>query len=130
MLSAGINTNQYGETHDGIDRHFGINWLGHYYAVNLPYPLLRSTSKQPSTQSSENHRLVPSNVHFGSLAEINDPNFGAAYLYGRSKLAMILGFKYGLVQRVIKPDKDNIYAIAVHPDVVNAHRTRFNTRHN
>lgn len=28
-----------------IDRHFGVNWLGHFYAVNLLYPLLRKTSK-------------------------------------------------------------------------------------
>lgn len=31
---------------------------------------------------------------------------------------MILGVKYGLVERVIKPNGDNIYAIAVHPGTV------------
>ncbi|MCJ1245092.1 hypothetical protein MMC30_002293 [Trapelia coarctata] len=126
ILSAGINTNQYGEDHDGIDRHFGVNWLGHYYAINQLWPLLRKTSKMPDTpaprivmESSENHRITPSNVHFGSLAEINDPSIGPTMLYGRTKLAMILGVKYGLVERVIKPNGDNIYALAVHPGVVN-----------
>lgn len=40
------------------------------------------------------------------------------HLYGRTKLAMILGVKYGLVERVIKPNGDNIYALSVHPGVV------------
>ena len=125
ILSAGINANQYGEDADGIDRHFGVNWLGHYYAINQLWPLLRKTSKMPDTpaprivmESSENHRMTPSNVHFGSLSEINDPSVGPTYLYGRSKLAMILGVKYGLVERVIKPNGDNIYALAVHPGAV------------
>lgn len=39
-------------------------------------------------------------------------------LYGRTKLAMILGTKYGLVEQVIKPNGDDIYAIAVHPGAV------------
>lgn len=28
---------------------------------------------------------------------------------------MILGTKYGLLEQVIKPNGDNIYALAVHP---------------
>lgn len=32
---------------------------------------------------------------------------------------MILGAKYGLVDRVIKPNGDNVYALAVHPGTVN-----------
>ena len=31
---------------------------------------------------------------------------------------MILGVKYGLVEKVIKPNKDNIYTLAVHPGTV------------
>ncbi|PGG97663.1 hypothetical protein AJ79_09122 [Helicocarpus griseus UAMH5409] len=127
ILSAGINANQYGETADNIDRHFQVNWLGQFYVVNLLFPLIRKTSRLPDTpaprivfESSEQHRSVPSTgVHFASLQEINDPNFGNLYLYGRSKLAMILGVKFGLLERVIKPNNDNIYALAVHPGAVN-----------
>lgn len=126
ILSAGINTNQYGEDADGIDRHFGVNWLGHFYVVNLLYPLLRKTSKMPNTpaprivmESSEMHRTAPSNVHFASLEEINDSSVGPTELYGRTKLAMILGTKYGIVDKVIKPNNDNIYALSVHPGAVN-----------
>jgi len=126
ILSAGINTNQYDTDADGIDRHFGVNWLGNYYATNQLYPLIRKTSKIPDApapriifESSEMHRTAPSDIHFDSLAEINNPELGPTQLYGRSKLAMILGVKYGLVERVIKPNGDNVFAIAVHPGAVN-----------
>ena len=64
------------------------------------------------------HRGAPSNVHFASLDEINDPNVGNTELYGRTKLAIILGIKYGIVDRVIKKNRDNIYALSVHPGAV------------
>lgn len=125
ILSAGINVNQYGETHDKIDRHFQVNWLGQYYVCNLLYPLLRKTSKLPETpaprivwETSEQHRMAPSTVHFGSMEEINDPNVGNLELYGRTKLAIILGVKYGLLDRVVKPNSDNIYVLSVHPGAV------------
>jgi hypothetical protein len=69
-------------------------------------------------ESSEQHRVAPSAVHFGSLDEINNPAVGNLELYGRTKLAIILGVKYGLLDRVIKPNKDNIYALSVHPGAV------------
>lgn len=124
-MSAGINVNQYGEDADGIDRHFGVNWLGQFYAINLLYPLLRKTSKMPDTpaprivyEASEMHRTAPSAIHFASLDEINDPSVGNTELYGRTKLAIILGIKYGIVDRVIKKNGDNIYALSVHPGAV------------
>lgn len=126
ILSAGINANQYGETTDGIDRHFEVDYLGQFYIVNQLYPLLRKTSKMPNTpaprivfESSEQHRAAPSVVHFGSIDEINNPEVGNLELYGRAKLAIILAVKYGLVDRVIKPNNDNIYALSVHPGAVN-----------
>jgi len=126
ILSAGINTNQFGLDADGIDRHFGVNWLGHFYAINLLYPLIRKTSNLPDTpaprivfESSEMHRTAPSNVHFGSLEEINNEKLGPTELYGRTKLAMILGCKYGLVKRVIERNEDRVLALSVHPGAVN-----------
>ncbi|BCR90596.1 short chain dehydrogenase/reductase family protein [Aspergillus chevalieri] len=126
ILSAGINVNQYGETHDKIDRHFQVNWLGQFYVCNLLYPLLRKTSKLPETpaprivwETSEQHRMAPSVVHFGSMEEINDPEVGNLELYGRTKLAIILGVKYGFLDRVIKPNNDDIYVLSVHPGAVN-----------
>ncbi|KAF2462558.1 NAD(P)-binding protein [Lindgomyces ingoldianus] len=111
ILSAGINANQFGKTNDDIDRHFQINWLGQVYVVNLLYPLLRKTSKMPDTpaprfvfESSEQHRAAPSVVHFGSPDEINNPEIGNPEVYGRTKLAIIVGVKYTL---------------SVHPGAVN-----------
>lgn len=126
VLSAGINAAQFKLTEEGLDRHFSVNWLGQYYAINLLYPLLRKTASLPGApaariilESSEMHRLAPSSVKFESIEEINDPKLGPVQLYARSKLAMILGVKYGLHERVIKPNRDNVYAIAVHPGAVN-----------
>jgi NAD(P)-dependent dehydrogenase (short-subunit alcohol dehydrogenase family) len=126
ICSAGINANKFDLDADGIDRHFGVNWLGHYYAINLLYPLLRKTSQMPDTppprivfESSEMHRFAPNNVHFASKEEINDDSVGPAELYARTKLAMILGCKYGLLERVIKPNNDRIYTLCVHPGTVN-----------
>jgi NAD(P)-dependent dehydrogenase (short-subunit alcohol dehydrogenase family) len=126
ILSAGINTNQYGEDADGIDRHFGVNYLGQWLCTNQLWPVLRKTSKLDTSPkprvvflSSEMHRTAPSNVHFASLDEINDSSIGPTQLYGRTKLAQILGAKYGLRDRVIKPNGDRIYAVCVHPGAVN-----------
>lgn len=126
ILSAGLNAQQYAEDDDGIERCFGINYLGHYYAVNLLFPLIRKTAKLPGVpaprivfESSELHRAADSAVTFTSLEEINDKNLGPPATYGRTKLAMILFAKYGLVEKVIKPNQDNIYALTVHPGTVN-----------
>ncbi|KAK3370572.1 hypothetical protein B0H63DRAFT_487257 [Podospora didyma] len=128
VLSAGINTNQYGVDADGIDRHFGVNYLGQFYVCNQLWPVLRKTSKMADGatppprvvfEASEMHRTAPSNVHFESLDEINNPELGPTELYGRTKLALILLAKYGLAGKVIKQNSDRIYAVSVHPGAVN-----------
>jgi NAD(P)-dependent dehydrogenase (short-subunit alcohol dehydrogenase family) len=102
-----------------------VNFLGQFYVVNQLWPLLRKTAQMPGTppprvvfESSEQHRNAPKVVHFGSVEEINNPEIGSTEVYGRTKLATILGVKYGLLERVIKPNKDNIYALSVHPGAV------------
>lgn len=69
-------------------------------------------------ESSEQHRNAPKVVHFGSVDEINNPEIGSTEIYGRTKLAIILAVKYGLFKRVIKPNKDHIFALSVHPGAV------------
>ncbi|KAH1859744.1 hypothetical protein KXX54_006882 [Aspergillus fumigatus] len=103
-----------------------VNFLGQFYVVNQLWPLLRKTAKMPGTppprvvfESSEQHRNAPKVVHFGSVDEINNPEIGTTEVYGRTKLAIILGVRYGLLERVIKPNKDNIYVLSVHPGAVN-----------
>ncbi|CEI39709.1 hypothetical protein FVEN_g1991 [Fusarium venenatum] len=127
VLSAGINTNQFGLDSDGIERHFGVNFLGHFYVCNQLWPLLRKTSKMDNTppprvvfEASEMHRLAQlSNVQFRTKEEINDPDLDPTARYNRTKLAMILFAKYGLAGKVIAENKDKIYALSVHPGAVN-----------
>jgi hypothetical protein len=75
------------------------------------------------------HRTAPSNVHFASLDEINDSSIGNTEVYGRTKLAIILGVKYGLVEKVIKKNGDNIYATSVHPGAVSNFYTTLERGH-
>ncbi|CAG7564427.1 unnamed protein product [Fusarium equiseti] len=127
VLSAGINTNQFGLDSDGIDRHFGVNFLGHFYVCNQLWPLLRKTGKMQGVspprvvfEASEMHRLAQlSNVQFKNKEEINDPDLDSTARYNRTKLAMILFAKYGLAGKVIPENKDRIYALSVHPGAVN-----------
>lgn len=127
VLSAGINANEFGRDHDNIDRHFGVNYLGQFYVVNLLWPLLRKTAKSARVpadgprvvfEASEVYRAAPANVHFASLEEINDESLGPTELYARTKLALILLTKYGLAGKVIKENEDNILAVSVHPGAV------------
>jgi len=126
VLSASINANSFGLDSDGIDRHFGVNYLGQYYATKLLWPLIRKTSLMPGvlaprvvTLASEVHRAAPSDTRFENLDEINNSELDPTQLYGRTKLAQILFTKYGLLERVIRPTSDNIIVLSVHPGTVN-----------
>ncbi|KAH1411777.1 hypothetical protein KXX22_008774 [Aspergillus fumigatus] len=119
-----LNTAKHKIQNEG--RKVNLNFLGQFYVVNQLWPLLRKTAKMPGTppprvvfESSEQHRNAPKVVHFGSVDEINNPEIGTTEVYGRTKLAIILGVRYGLLERVIKPNKDNIYVLSVHPGAVN-----------
>lgn len=125
VLSAGINANRYDLDQDGIEKIFGVNYLGQYYVVNQLWATLRRTSLMPGVTgprvvavSSSMHLQAPSNVKFSSLDDINNPNLSPVELYARSKLALILLVRFGLLERVIKPTSDSIYALAVHPGAV------------
>lgn len=126
VLSAGVNVNQPGLDADGVDRHFGVNFLGQFYATNLLWPVLRRTARlgegRPRVvfEASEMHHTAPQDVRFASLEEINHEGIGPTEAYGRSKLAMILFAKYGLAERVIKENGDDILAVSVHPGAVSS----------
>lgn len=122
ILNAGINANSYGLDADGIEGTFGVDWLGHYYALNLLHPLLRSISKLPGApaprivfESSDLHRWAPKETKFNSIKYINNQKLSPVTLYGRTKLAMILAVKFCLARRVIARNGDQLYALRVHP---------------
>lgn len=69
-------------------------------------------------EASEVHRARTSSTKFASKEEINDSSKDPTQLYARTKLAIILGVKYGLLDRVIRPNEDRVFALAVHPGAV------------
>lgn len=85
---------------------------------------MRKTSKLPNAdpprivfESSEMHRGAASAIQFKTIEEINNDKLGPVELYGRTKLAMILGAKI-IRDKVIKPNGDNIFITSVHPGMV------------
>lgn len=127
MAAAGVGVNKFDVDSDGIDRHFGVNHLGHFMLINRLLPLIRRTAQDHShpaprivSVSSELHRTAPSKTKFADPAEITDQasELSALELYSRSKLANILFTKYGLVERVIRPTGARIFALATHPGAV------------
>jgi hypothetical protein len=63
--------------------------------------------------------MAPSNVKFESLAKINNPDLGPLEYYRHVKLAIILGVKYRLLEKVIRPNLNpNIYALSVNTGAV------------
>ncbi|PCH43635.1 NAD(P)-binding protein [Wolfiporia cocos MD-104 SS10] len=124
ICDAGVGVNKYDVTSDGIDRHFAVNHLGHFYLANRVLPLVRRTAALPGTPaprivavSSSLHTSAPSSVQFASLDEINT-DLGPMQQYARSKLANILFIKFGLIERVFGPSNDRILALATHPGAV------------
>lgn len=125
ICDAGIGVNTYGETVEDLDRHMTVNHLGHFLLINRLLPLIRATSKIPDAPrprivsvSSELHRAAPSGVQFASVDELKDHSISSVGLYGRSKLANILFTKFGLEDRVFRPNNDRIIAVTTHPGAV------------
>ncbi|KAI0373169.1 NAD-P-binding protein [Pilatotrama ljubarskyi] len=130
IADAGIGVNAFELTASGIDRHFGMNHLGHFLLINRLLPLLRRTAALPGAPAprivcvaSERHTSTPSSVRFANVSEVTeDIGLGPNGYYARSKLAVILFVKYGLVERVLKPNGDRIIAVATHPGPVHTNQ--------
>ncbi|KAI0921952.1 hypothetical protein AcW1_004207 [Taiwanofungus camphoratus] len=125
VCNAGIAQAPYGLTNDGLERHFEVNNLAHYVFVLRLLPLMKKTTEiAPPTavrivmQSSEMHRMAPSNTKFSSKEDINEKGDGSQ-LYGRTKLGLIY-FARELVRRKFAdlPPATPILAISVHPGTV------------
>jgi len=124
ILNAGIGQAPYALTKDGLENHFEVNNLAHYVITLRLLPLLKKTAASTGpaqvrivAQSSELHRVAPSDVHFKTVEEINEKR-DPTVLYGRTKLGNILLMKQ-LVKRYLKDDHNPILAMSVHPGTVN-----------
>lgn len=86
IANAGVMATPFGQTADGFESQFGINYLGHFTLVNRIEPLLPNDGRLVMV-SSQAHRIADINL--------DDPNFEQhAYdpwvAYGRSKTATSL----------------------------------------
>ncbi|KAF2092319.1 NAD(P)-binding protein [Saccharata proteae CBS 121410] len=126
ICNAGIGVGPYAETPDGIDAHMQINHISQFHLAMTLLPVLQRTpNSRLVLQSSDMHRLAPSNTTFSSLDSLNN-DIGATNLYARTKLAQIL-FVRALTRRAAKNElgfKDQgmgagPWCNATHPGAVN-----------
>ncbi|AEO62140.1 hypothetical protein MYCTH_103818 [Thermothelomyces thermophilus ATCC 42464] len=76
-----------------------------------------------SSQASNMHHKVPSDIKFASLEEINT-DLGRNQLYSRSKLAVILYKRYYFDRRVTRNGHLNLLMNATHPGFVSSKQSR------
>jgi NAD(P)-dependent dehydrogenase (short-subunit alcohol dehydrogenase family) len=91
ICNAGINTFGDLELVDGVEKHFVVNFLGHFVLVNRLMPLLlaNGSSRIVHVGSRAGYRRAPSaGIDFDNLRGGGD--FDAMEAYGRSKLANAL----------------------------------------
>ncbi len=91
ICNAGINTFGDLELVDGIEKHFVVNFLGHFVLVNRLMPLLlaNGSARIVHVGSRSGYKQAPSvGVDFDNLRGEGD--FDAMEAYGRSKLANAL----------------------------------------
>ncbi|CAG8461422.1 5700_t:CDS:2 [Dentiscutata erythropus] len=120
--NAGITTNTFSLTEDGIQEEFGTNHVGHFLLTKLLLPKIKAS--QPARiviVSSHGHkRIVESGIEFEKL---NDPNAQSPLQrYSISKLANIL-FTNELNKRYL--DGELVYANSLHPDTNMLQRNDF-----
>jgi hypothetical protein len=102
-------------------------WLGHFYASNLLWPLLRRTSRIPNTPAPRVIFEAPGQQRLQSLSSDSSSSDDedlrrSAYnaevcseIFRRSKTSLLLGVRHGLAERIVKRHHDNIYVLAVQP---------------
>ncbi|KAF0531112.1 NADP-binding protein [Gigaspora margarita] len=122
IKNAGVTSNTFSLTEDGIQEEFGVNHVGHFLLTKLLLPKIKTS--QPArivNVSSRAHRYVESIIEFEKL---NDPNAqDSMQRYALSKLANIL-FTNELNKRYL--EEEQIYATSLHPGVVDTKLVRRN----
>ena len=124
IFGSGIDQEHFTTDLHCIDAYFGMMWLGHFYASNLLWPLLRRTSRiadapaprvifeapgQQRRQSLSDGSSSSDEDDLRLTAEVNSE------IFRRSKTSLLLGVRHGLAERIVKRHHDNIYVLAVQP---------------
>ncbi|THY23042.1 NAD(P)-binding protein [Aureobasidium pullulans] len=126
ILGSGIDQAHFTTDLHCIDAYFGMMWLGHFYASNLLWPLLRRTSRITGAPAPRVIFEAPGQQRSKSVADDSSSDEEdirrTAYdaevcseIFRRSRTSMILGVRHGLAERIAKRHHDNIYTIAVQP---------------
>ena len=126
ILGSGIDQAHFTTDLHCIDAYFGMMWLGHFYASNLLWPLLRRTSRITGAPAPRVIFEAPGQQRSKSVADDSSSDEEdirrTAYdaevcseIFRRSRTSMILGVRHGLAERIAKRHHDNIYAVAVQP---------------
>ncbi|KAM6316670.1 LOW QUALITY PROTEIN: polyprenol dehydrogenase [Aegotheles albertisi] len=116
--NAGVMLVPERKTEDGFEKHFGLNYLGHFLLTNL----LLDTLKQSGTHSHSARIItVSSATHYVGKLHLNDLQSRCSYsphgAYAQSKLALVL-FTYRL-QHLLTANGSHVTANVVDPGVVN-----------
>jgi NAD(P)-dependent dehydrogenase (short-subunit alcohol dehydrogenase family) len=108
--NAGVAEVPYGKTAQGVELHFGINYVGHFALTALSIDLLNATERaRIVTVSSLGHRI--GSIDFDDLNW--ERHYPAQLPYSRSKLANLL-FTYELQRRLAAAGQGTL-AVAAHP---------------
>jgi NAD(P)-dependent dehydrogenase (short-subunit alcohol dehydrogenase family) len=110
--NAGVSSPAQKTTAGGLEIHFGINHLGHFYLTCLLMDLLRrSQAARVVSVSSVMHRFGWIFLNFATMATLQNPD---QWVYSRSKLLSLL-FTYELHRRLLASGIGNVMAVAAHP---------------
>ena len=121
ICNAGINTFGELELVGGIERHFVVNFLGHFVLVNqlLPLMLEHGTARIVHVGSRSGYKQAPAaGIDFNNLR--GEQTFDAGEAYGRSKLANAL-FSLELARRM---ENTGVTSNVVHPGLVQTNIAR------
>ena len=118
--NAGVMYTPKQTTHDGFERQFGTNHLGHFAFTGLLLDrMLPVPGSRVVTVSSNGHRIRAA-IHFDDLQW--ERSYSRAGAYGQSKLANLM-FTYELQRRLAAHGTTTV-AAAAHPGVSNTELVR------
>jgi NAD(P)-dependent dehydrogenase (short-subunit alcohol dehydrogenase family) len=121
ICNAGVNTFGDLELVEGIEKHFAVNFLGHFVLVNrlLPSMLAKGSGRIVHVGSASGYKQTPAEgIDFDNLR--GEGEFDAMEAYGRSKLANAL-FSLELARRL---EGSAVTSNAVHPGLVQTNIAR------
>ncbi|CAF3390971.1 unnamed protein product, partial [Rotaria sp. Silwood2] len=120
LNNAGTAVMAHSVTSDGLEAHFGINHIGHFYLTKLLLPVLIRSKARIINVSSLGHCFVDDQINY----EFPSSPYDTRLVYGQSKLAQIW-HAYELQQRY---SEQGICAYSLHPGTIYTGITRRSPR--